>query len=53
MVGKNIISNILFYTIWLPICLLLVGGVSLENILPASKNVTKSTKFNSDSEIGI
>ena len=33
MIGKNIISNILFYTIWLPICLLLVGGVMLWAIL--------------------
>ena len=29
----NIISNTLFYTIWLPICLLLVGGVMLWAIL--------------------
>ena len=29
----NIIFNTLFYTIWLPICLLLVGGVMLWAIL--------------------
>ena len=29
----NIISNIIFYAIWLPICLLLMGGVMLWAIL--------------------
>ena len=29
----NIISNILFYTIWLPVCLILVGFVMLWAIL--------------------
>ena len=29
----NIISNTLFYTIWLPICLLMVGGVMAWAIL--------------------
>ena len=29
----NIIFNTLFYTIWLPVCLLLVGGVMLWAIL--------------------
>jgi len=29
----NIISNILFYTIWLPVCLILVGCVMLWAIL--------------------
>ena len=29
----NIIFNILFYTIWLPLCLLMIGGVMLWAVL--------------------
>lgn len=29
----NILSTILFYMIWLPVCLILVGGVMLWAIL--------------------
>ena len=37
---SKLIGNTLFYTIWLPICLLMIGGVMLWAILLTGYNYT-------------
>ena len=41
----NIIFNVLFYTIWLPLCLLMIGGVMLWAVLYTGFNYITGIGF--------